>query len=89
MEPEQQRNLKLRGIYFSPLAVIPVETLSGAGDSHRASSSEEDEGAGGGEADRWFPLSSRDMRGEEYRWCQSLIFFPRQYLILSNDREAG
>lgn len=47
-----------------PLAVIPaapVETLSDAGDSHQASSSEEDEGDGRREADCWFLLSSRDM----------------------------
>lgn len=73
-ESEIQRDL------LPPLAVIPEETLSEAGDSHQASSSEEDEGDGGREADCWFQLSSRDMRhflggGEEYRWCQSLIFF--------------
>lgn len=40
-ESEIQRDL------LSPLAAIPVETLSDAGDSHQASSSEEDEGDGG------------------------------------------
>lgn len=52
-ESEIQRDL------LPPLA---EETLSEAADSHQASSSEEDEGDGGREADCWFQLSSRDMR---------------------------
>lgn len=66
-----------------------MESFSDVRNSQQASSFERDEGIRGQEADCSFQPSLLDMRslGNEYRWCQSLIFLLD--LILSNYREAG